>query len=124
ISLTVTHDRATGITTLTWPSRIQPAAVNGFDAFRGSQSDDGQATTAGTPDINLTSLLPLSTSPSSCNLANGAPGTSVTQTTTLAPLPNAMIYYLVGHNPVVTPGQAALGRRGDGTLRPLAPSCP
>jgi len=124
INLTVTHDRATGITTLTWPSRIQPAALNGFDVFRGAQSDDGQATTAGTPDINLGSLVPLSTSPSSCNVANGAPGTSVTQTTTLAPLPNAMIYYLVGHNPAAAGGQAALGRRSDGTLRPLAPTCP
>ncbi len=124
ISLTVTHDRVSGTTTLAWPSRIQPPSLSGFDVFRGAQSDDGLSTTPGTPDVNLTSLQALSVSPSSCNVPNGAPGTNLTLTTTLAPLPNAMIYYLVGHNPVVAGGQAALGRRGDGTLEPLAPVCP
>ncbi len=124
INLSVTHDRVSGTTTLTWPSRIQPPSLSGYDVFRGAQSDDGLSTTPGAPDVNLTSLQPLSVSPSSCNVPNGAPGTNVTQTTTLAPAPNAMIYYLVGHNPVVAGGQAALGRRGDGTLEPLAAACP
>ncbi|PYT12409.1 MAG: hypothetical protein DMF51_13250, partial [Acidobacteria bacterium] len=124
INLTVTHDRVSGTTTLSWPSRIQPPSLSGYDVFRGAQSDDGLSTTPGAPDVNLTSLQPLSVSPSSCNVPNGAPGTNVTQTTTLAPAANAMIYYLVGHNPVVAGGQAALGRRGDGTLEPLAAVCP
>jgi hypothetical protein len=119
IPLSVSHDRLSGTTTLSWPSRVQPPAVSGFDVFRGAQADDGLSTTPAAPDTNLATLTSIS-----CNVANGAPGTNVTVTTALQPAANNAIYYLVGHNPVVAGGQAALGRRGDGTLRPLAPSCP
>jgi hypothetical protein len=119
IALSLSHDRLTGVTTLSWPSRVQTTAVSGFDVFRGTQTDDGLSTTAATPDAGLSTLAPLS-----CNVANGAPGTSVSVTTSLQPATNASLYFLAGHNPVVAGGQAALGRRGDGTLRPLAPSCP
>ena len=97
--------------------------MSGFDVFRGTQTDDGLSTTAAVPDVTLATLVPLA-SPSSCNVPNGAPSTNVTQTTTLQPAANQALYFLVGHNPVTTGAQAALGRRGDGTLRPLAPVCP
>jgi len=119
IFLSVSHDRASGITTVSWPSREQTPAVSGFDVFRGSQADDGLSTTAGAPDTGLLTLTALS-----CDVPNTAPGTNVTVTTSLQPAGNAIVYFLAGHNPVVTGGQAALGKRGDGVLRPLAPSCP
>ncbi|MBI1951077.1 MAG: hypothetical protein HYS34_06920, partial [Acidobacteria bacterium] len=45
-------------------------------------------------------------------------------THSMQPAGNSIVYFLAGHNPVVAGGQAALGKRGDGVLRPLAPSCP
>jgi hypothetical protein len=119
IPLSVSHDRLSGVTTLSWPSRLQTPAVSGFDVFRGTQTDDGLSTTPGVPDTNLATLTS-----QQCNVPPGPPGTNLTATTSLQPAANTMLYFLVGHNPVVAAGQAALGRRGDGTLRPLAPSCP
>ncbi|HEV8703287.1 MAG TPA: thrombospondin type 3 repeat-containing protein [Candidatus Polarisedimenticolia bacterium] len=119
IFLSLSHSLATGVTTVAWPSRVQTPAVSGFEAYRGAQADDGLSTTAGTPDNSLGSLTTMS-----CFLANGAPGTNVQITTSLQPAANSMLYFLVGHNPLTPGAQAALGRRGDGTLRPLAPVCP
>ena len=85
--------------------------------FRGTQG-----ATPITPDVGLTTLVPLSGT--SCNLANAAPGTPLSITTTGEPALSSAHYYLIGHNPSVPGGQAALGRRGDGSLRPLAPVCP
>ena len=101
---------------------MQPPSLSGFDVFTGNRVDDGSSSTPLLPDTNLSTLTPFG--PGFCNLANGAPGTTVTATQTVDPPVNTAFYYLVGHNPVVAGGQAALGRRGDGTLRPLAPSCP
>ena len=119
IFMSLSHDRVTGITTLSWPARLQPPAVSGFEVYRGLQSDDGLSTTAAVPDTPLATLTSMS-----CFLANGAPGTNVTTTTSLQPATNTSLYFLIGHNPLTTGAQAALGRRGDGTLRPLAPVCP
>jgi len=119
IFLSLSHDKATGITTLSWPARLQPPAVSGFEVYRGLQSDDGLSTTASVPDAPLATLTSMS-----CSLANGAPGTNVTTTTNLQPATNTSLYFLVGHNPLTAGAQAALGRRSDGTLRPLAPVCP
>ncbi|HXU11782.1 MAG TPA: thrombospondin type 3 repeat-containing protein, partial [Candidatus Binatia bacterium] len=119
IFLSLSHDRASGVTTLSWPARLQPPAVSGFEVYRGTQTDDGLSTTAAVPDTPLATLTSMS-----CFLANGAPGTNVTTTTTLQPAANTSLYFLVGHNPLTAGAQAALGRRSDGTLRPLAPSCP
>jgi len=121
IPLSVSYNRTAvpPLTTLSWPARLQPPSLSGYDVFSGTRSDDGSSTTPALPDTNLSTLTPLT-----CNLANGAPGTTVTATSTSDPPVNSAFYYLVGHNPVVAGGQAALGRRGDNTLRPLAPSCP
>ena len=119
IFMTVAHDRATGITTLTWPARLQPPAMSGFEVYRGLQFDDGLSTTAAVPDTALATLTSMS-----CFLANGAPGTNVSITTSVQPAANTSLYFLVGHNPLAAGAQSALGRRGDGTLRPLAPVCP
>ena len=107
------------MTTVAWPSRVQTPAVSGFEAYSGAQADDGSSATAGTPDTLLGSLTTLS-----CFLANGAPGTNVQITNSVQPAANTMLYFLVGHNPLTAGAQAPLGRRGDGTLRPLAPVCP
>ena len=124
IPLSVSYNRTANppLTTLSWPARVQPPSLSGYDVFSGTRVDDGSASTALLPDTNLSTLTPFG--PGFCNLANGAPGTTVTATQTVDPPVNTAFYYLVGHNPVVAGGQAALGRRGDGTLRPLAPSCP
>lgn len=119
IFLSLSHDRLANVTTISWPSRVQTPAVSGFEAYRGAQADDGLSTTPGTPDTLLGSLTTVS-----CFLANGAPGTNVSFTTSLQPASNQMLYFLVAHNPVTVGAQAPLGRRGDGTLRPLAPVCP
>jgi len=124
IPLSVSYNRSAipPLTTLSWPARVQPPSLSGFDVFTGNRVDDGLSSTPLLPDNNLSTLTPLG--PGFCNLANGAPGSTVTATQTVDPQMNTVFYYLVGHNPVVFGGQAALGRRGDGTLRPLAPVCP
>ena len=109
---------------ISWPARIQSFSLSGYDAFRGSQADDASSSTPGTPDVNLTSLVPLTTPAASCNVPNVTPGTPISLTITGDPALNSMHYYLVGHNPTIAGGQAGLGRRGDGTMRPLAPLCP
>jgi hypothetical protein len=119
IFLSLSHDRVSGVTTLSWPARLQPPAVSGFEVYRGTQTDDGLSSTAAAPDANLSTLATLS-----CFLANGAPGTNVTITTSLQPAVNTSLYFLAGHNPLTAGAQSALGRRSDGTLRPLAPVCP
>ncbi|PYT38001.1 MAG: hypothetical protein DMF52_00810, partial [Acidobacteria bacterium] len=119
IVLSVSYDRTAvpPITTLSWTARPQTPTLAGYDVFRGTQSP-----TPITPDVGLTTLVPLSGT--SCNLPNAAPGTPLSITTTGEPALNSAHYYLIGHNPSVPGGQAALGRRGDGSLRPLAPVCP
>jgi len=119
IQLSVSHNRSAvpPTTTLSWPARPQSPLLAGYDVFRGTQ-----APTPATPDINLATLVPLS--PTSCNIANAAPGTPITTTTTVDPPVGSAHYYLVGHNPTVAGGGAGLGRRSNGTLRPTAPSCP
>ena len=124
IPLSVSYNRSVNppLTTLSWPARVQPPSLSGYDVFSGTRVDDGSSSTPLLPDTNLSTLTPFG--PGFCNLANGAPGTTVTATQTVDPPVNTAFYYLVGHNPLVAGGQAALGRRGDGTLRPLAPVCP
>src|SRR6185295_6289063 len=97
------HDRVSGVTTLSWPARLQPPAMSGFEVYRGTQTDDGLSTTAAAPDTNLSTLATLS-----CFLANGAPGTNVTITTSLQPAANTSLYFLAGHNPLTAGGQSAL----------------
>ncbi len=117
IPLSVSFNRTVtpAVTTLSWPARVQTPSVSGFDVFRG-------LLTAPNGDPSLATLTPVQ-----CNVANGAPGTTVqvpVPTTVAEPSAGSAHYYLVGHNPTVAGGQAPLGRRGDGTLRPLAPVCP
>jgi len=121
INLSVSYNRTAipPLTTISWPARVQPPSLSGYDAFSGSRSDDGSSSTPSVPDTNLTTLTSLS-----CNIPNGAIGTNVSVTQTVDPAINNVTWYLVGHNPVVAGGQAALGRRGDNTLEPLAPACP
>ncbi len=120
LGLTVTHDRTTSTTTLTWLARPQPAPLSGYDLFRGSQSDDGQATTPGAPDTGLASLVTLL-----CDTGIGAAvGSTQTFTTTAAPLPNAMHYYLVGHSSTVAGAHTVLGRGANNNIEVAPITCP
>jgi hypothetical protein len=123
VALSVSHDRATGITTLRWPARPQPSPMLGYDAFQGTQTDDGSSTTPRTPDSNLSTLAIVI-----CGTGIGVPvGTDV-----VLPLPavqpalNSAHYYLVGHSSTVPGSQTALGRGINNTVRltPPAATCP
>src|SRR5262249_47765676 len=121
IPLSVAFNRTLNppLTTLSWPARLQPPALAGYDVYRGTQADDGSSATPKVPDTALSTLGNLQ-----CNVANTALGTTVSMTTTGEPPLGSAHYYLVGHNPVLVTAQVALGRRGDATLRPLANNCP
>ncbi|HEV8700085.1 MAG TPA: thrombospondin type 3 repeat-containing protein [Candidatus Polarisedimenticolia bacterium] len=123
VFLTLTHDRATGITTLHFPARPQPPTMSGYDAFSGAQSDDGQSTTAGVPDTALSSLAILA-----CGTGVGVlVGTDIPIALAVSqPLPNAMFYYLAGHSSVTAGAKTALGRGVNNTVRltPPAATCP
>jgi hypothetical protein len=120
IGLTVTHDRTTGITTLSWLARPQPAPLSGYDLFRGSQSDDGLSTTPGAPDTALASLATLA-----CDNSIGvAVGTGLTFTTTAAPAPNSMHYYLIGHSSTVAGAHTVLGRGANNSIEVAPITCP
>jgi hypothetical protein len=122
IFLTMSYDRVTGVATASWKSRDQslPAATfAGYDAFRGTQADDGSASTAGVPDVALSTLATLS-----CDVAQVTPvGTTMSVTTnTTTPL-NTVHYFLVGHNRI-SGANTALGLRSNGTMRTSPISCP
>ncbi|HEU4402087.1 MAG TPA: hypothetical protein VFT43_08275, partial [Candidatus Polarisedimenticolia bacterium] len=106
IALTVTHDRTTGITTLSWPARQQPAPLTGYDAFRGSVLT---AATPPAPDINLTTLTTLR-----CDYGVGAAVPSTVSypipATDPQPAVGAAQYFLVGHSSTVAGAKDALGR--------------
>jgi hypothetical protein len=123
VALSVSHERTTGVTTLRWPARPQPPAMSGYDVFRGSQSDDGLSTTAGTPDTSLSSLGNIS-----CGTGVGVPvGTDVVVTSSAAqPATNTVHYYLVGHSSTVAGARTALGRGLNNAVRlpPVAAACP
>jgi hypothetical protein len=89
--------------------------VSGYDYFVGtinSSGDTGQNTLTGLAcsSGNIAQVLPF--------------GTPLTRTDAVTPAIGTSRYYLVGHSPLAAGGQAALGRRSNGTLRPLAPVCP
>jgi hypothetical protein len=113
INLTLTH--AAGTTTIQWLSRQQSVLVSGYDFFIGtinSGGDPGQSTLAGLAcsSGNIAQVLPV--------------GTPISRTDAVTPALGTARYYLAGHSPLAAGGQAALGRRSNATLRPLAPVCP
>ncbi|HET8945757.1 MAG TPA: hypothetical protein VFQ07_02140, partial [Candidatus Polarisedimenticolia bacterium] len=102
-------------TTIQWLSRVQSVLVSGYDYFVGtinSSGDTGQNTLAGLTcsSGNIAQVLPI--------------GTPISRTDAVNPAVGTVRYYLVGHSPLAVGGQAALGRRSSGALRPLAPVCP
>jgi hypothetical protein len=106
LPLTIAHNRTTGVTTLAWPARPQPAALSGFDLYRGSRTDDGLPTTPSPADTALATLQQLA-----CNVANGTPGgPPITITDTAAPAIHTSLYYLVGHSST-TGAPTSLGLR-------------
>ena len=111
----MSYDRTTGVATASWQSRDQsapPAGLAGYDAFRGTQADDGSASTAGVPDISLGTLTTLS-----CNVAQVLPvGTTMSVTTNTTTPANTVHYFLVGHNQT-SGASTVLGLRSNGTLR-------
>jgi len=120
IVLAVSHDLGSGVTTIGWPSRPQPAPLAGYDVFRGVQADDGSGLSPIVPDVSLATLGSLY-----CDVAQALPiGTSVTVTTQASPPAGSAHYYLAGHNHPATGARTPLGPRSDGTVR-LAPiGCP
>ncbi|MBI1951138.1 MAG: hypothetical protein HYS34_07225, partial [Acidobacteria bacterium] len=123
VSLSASHDRVTGVTTLRFPARPQPPTMSGYDVFSGSQSDDGLSTTPGTPDTSLGSLAIVA-----CGTGTGVPvGTDVVITLPVAqPVANSIHYYLAGHSSITAGARTALGRGLNNALRlsPVAVSCP
>jgi len=114
IVLNLTH--ALNVTTIAWASRPQTAQVSGYDLFSGTINSSGevaQATLAGLACLSGNIAQP-----------GGAPGPVVSRTDGINPVLGKVTYYLAGHNPVAVGGQAALGRRSDGTLRALGSICP
>ncbi|HYV85086.1 MAG TPA: thrombospondin type 3 repeat-containing protein [Patescibacteria group bacterium] len=114
IVLNLTH--ALNVTTIAWASRPQTAQVSGYDLFSGTINSSGevaQATLAGLACLSGNIAQP-----------GGAPGPVVSRTDSVNPVLGKVTYYLAGHNPVAVGGQAALGRRSDGTLRALGSICP
>jgi hypothetical protein len=109
VRLSLAHDRVSGVTTLSWLARPQPAPMSGYDVFRGN-----------IPPANLSTLATLL-----CDTGAGAvPGTTLSTTTSAAPAVGQALFFLVGHsNP--TPGAfTALGRHTNGTVRLAPVSCP
>ncbi len=133
------------LTTITWPARPQTIGVSGYNTYTGTINQDA--------DPNLNTLAGIACLPPTGNTVPqpspqktcvggptpglactidadcGAGGTCTPVTVSVAevgvtpPLGKAS-YYLVGNHPTAPGGQPALGRRGDGTLRPLPPACP
>ena len=117
IALAVSHVNATSTTTISWPSRPQPSLVSGYNFYTGTINSSGDAT--------LGTLSGMVCSGSTIPQPAGAPGPLVTKTETgVTPALGKAVFYLAGHHPVAATGQPALGRRGDGVLRPLGPICP
>ncbi len=111
LDLAVTHDRATGITTLTWKARPHPAPMSGYDAFRG---------TVPPPDASLGTLTMLV-----CDVGAATPvGSDVTTTTVASPALGQAHYYLVGHSNSVAGSRTALGRASNGNVLVAPISCP
>ncbi|HXH28471.1 MAG TPA: thrombospondin type 3 repeat-containing protein [Candidatus Polarisedimenticolia bacterium] len=108
LDLSLTHNRTTGVTTIQWPSRPQVAEVSGYDLYSGTINSPGDATLGTLAGISC--LAPNLMQPMATESVTPALGTAT--------------YYLAGHNPVATGGQAALGRTSSGALWPLPPTCP
>ncbi len=117
IALSVSHVGSTNTTTITWPSRPQPPLVSGYNFYTGPINSSGDAT--------LNTLSGIVCSGGTIPQPAGAPGPLVTKTEVgVTPAAGKAVFYLAGHHPVAATGQPALGRRGDGTIRPLGPICP
>jgi hypothetical protein len=111
LSLDVTHDRASGLTTLRWTARPQPSPLNGYDLFRG---------TVPPVDSSLSTLVALS-----CDVGTGsAPGTVLTTTTAASPTLGQAHYYLVGHSNNSPGAKDSLGRTGGGAVEIAPVTCP
>jgi len=111
IPLTVTHNRTTNVTTVTWPARQQPFPMSGYDAFRGSVQVAAVPPATGlVPDVNLSSLVTMQ-----CDMGIGAaPGTPLSvamQPTDPQPGLGAAQYFLVGHSNTTAGQNTTLGRK-------------
>jgi hypothetical protein len=116
ISLSLTHDRTLGNTTLTWLSRPQSALVSGYDFYQGTIASSG--------DVNQNTLAGIACA--SGNIAQVLPlGTTITQHDTVNPSPGQVRYFLVGHSPTAPGAFAALGRKTVNNAVIIAPIvCP
>jgi hypothetical protein len=114
ITLTLTH--AAGVTTIAWLSRPQTPLVSGYDLYSGTINTNG--------DVGQGTLAGLACMSGNIPQPGGSPGVNVTRTDAVAPALGKATYYLAGHSPTAAGGQAALGRRSNGALRPLPAVCP
>jgi Thrombospondin type 3 repeat len=111
LALTVTHNRSTGVTTLQWKARPQPAPMSGYDVLDG---------TVPPPDAGLSTLSTLT-----CNTGIGTPvGTDITVNTSASPSVGSALYFLVGHSNTTAGSKPALGRASNGSVRVSPVSCP
>ena len=111
LALSVSHNRGTGVTTLQWIARPQPAPLLGYDVFLGSVPP---------VDAALSTLTALS-----CDVGAGTPpGSPVSVNTAAVPALGKSFYFLVGHSNTVPGSRAALGRASSGTVRVSPVGCP
>jgi hypothetical protein len=118
IPLTVNHARTTGVTTISFVARPQAPQV---PTVSGYSMITGTIDALGDPDTNtFTGFTCLG-----LKFASAPAGTVLSRTESIPPLLGKATYYLVGHNPTaIGPAGMLLGRRGDGSLRPLLTPCP
>jgi hypothetical protein len=111
LNLDVTHNRSTGLTTLTWTARPQPPPLSGYDVFRG---------TVPPVDSSLATLGALS-----CDTGLGAaPGTVLSTATAATPAVGQAYYFVVGHSNPTAGARDALGRATNGTVEIAPIGCP
>jgi hypothetical protein len=122
IALTITHNRTTNTTTVSFPAQAPPPPpmTGGYDLIRGTRTDDGLPTTASAPDLTLGTAIVVS-----CNVGVGvAVGQPIVYNTTDPPALNSAHYYLAGYHAAGPGAKTAFGVRSDGTTQSLAITCP
>jgi hypothetical protein len=113
IDIRLTHVLGTGVTTISWTARPQPAPMIGYDAFRGTAPNVSAATWT----------------TQACNLGAATPvGGTISATNSTTPASGSVLYFAVGPrntNTTADPNvRTVLGKRTDGTLRIAPVICP
>jgi len=120
--LTVTHNRTTNTTSISFPAQPAPPApmTGGYDLVRGTRTDDGLATTPSPADTTLATIVSLR-----CNSDAAVPvGQNVIHDTTDSPTIGSAHYYLAGYHAAGPGAKTSFGFRSDGSTRSATIACP